>query len=465
MLLDSKFMLDLLVRLYSYLGQACLGNPIFEISVIFLLLVVNGLFAMSEIAVVSARKARLQQWAEEGNPKALIALELANEPNHFLSTVQVGITLVGILAGAFGGATLAEKLALYFETIPALTAYSEVMAVIIVVISITYFSLIIGELVPKRLGLNNPERIAVAIAKPMVTLSRITSPIVRLLTLSTEVVIRLMGIKPSTEPVVTEEEIKVLIEQGTQVGVFEEAEQDMIEGVLRLGERRVGMLITPRTQIIWVDIEDSFEEIKRTIIAHHHSFFPIAKNNLDNLLGVVRAKDLLAQILKDEPFDLKTLSLPPLFVPERMLALRVLELFKQKGIRLAFVIDEYGSIQGMVTHDDILEDIVGNISLAGHPDELKAVQRSDGSWLVDGMLHIDELKEILDIDELPGEAEDYYQTVAGFVINQIGNIPVVGQSFTWGRYRFEVVDMDGRRVDRVLVEILPENQPVAEDQA
>jgi putative hemolysin len=439
-----------------------LGNPIFEISVIFLLLVANGLFAMSEIAVVSARKARLQQWAEEGNPKARIALELANEPNQFLSTGQVGITLVGILAGAFGGATLAEQLALYFEGIPALATYSEAIAVTIVVIIITYFSLVIGELVPKRLGLNNPERIAMAVAKPMVTLSKITSPIVRLLTFSTEVVIWLLGIKPSTEPVVTEEEIKVLIEQGTQVGVFAEAEQDMIEGVLRLGERRIGMLITPRTQIIWIDIEDSFEEIKRTIIAHHHSFFPVAKNNLDNLLGVVRAKDLLAQILEGEPFDLKKLLLPPLFVPERMPALRVLELFKQKSVRIAFVIDEYGSIQGMVTHDDILEDIVGDTSLTGRPDEFKAVRRDDGSWLVDGMLHIDELKEILDIDELPGEAEGYYQTVAGFIINQLGAIPAVGQWFTWDGYRFEVVDMDGRRVDRVLVEILPENQPVTE---
>jgi putative hemolysin len=263
---------------------------------------------------------------------------------------------------------------------------------------------------------------------------------------------------------VTEEEIKVLIEQGTQVGVFEEAEQDMIEGVLRLGERRIGMLITPRTQIIWVDVEDSFEEIKRTIIAHHHSFFPVAKDNLDNLLGVVRAKDLLAQLLEGEPFDLKRLSLPPLFVPERIPALRVLELFKQKGVRIAFVIDEYGSIQGMVTHDDILEDIVGDASLTGYPDEFKAVQRSDGSWLVDGMLHIDELKAILDIDELPGEAQGYYQTVAGFVINQMGDIPAVGQWFTWDRYRFEVVDMDGRRVDRILVEILPENQRMTRDQ-
>lgn len=459
-------MLDFLTRIYSYLGvERRLENPIFEISVILLLLVANGLFAMSEIAVVSVRKARLQQWAEEGNGKAQAALELANEPNQFLSTVQIGITLVGIFAGAFGGATLAEELALYFETIPALTGYSELVAVTLVVVIITYLSLVIGELVPKRLALNNPERIATTVAKPMRMLSKITAPVVKLLTLSTDVVIRLMGIKPSTEPVVTEEEIKVLIEQGTQVGVFEEAEQDMIEGVLRLGERRIGMLITPRTQLVWIDVEDSPEEIKKVVINHRHTFFPVAKDDLDNLLGVVRAKDLLVQALAGEPLDLNKLLRPPLFVPERMLALRVLELFKQKGIRMAFVIDEYGSIQGLVTHDDILEDIVGDPSLTGHPDEFKAVRRSDGSWLVDGMLHIDELKEILDIDELPDEAEGHYQTVAGFVINQTGDIPAVGQWFSWDKYRFEVVDMDGRRVDQILVELLPEQQLTATDEA
>jgi putative hemolysin len=435
-----------------------LENPIFEVFVIFLLLVANGVFAMSEIAVVSARKARLQQWAEEGDKNAQIALELANQPNQFLSTVQVGITLVGILAGAFGGATLAEKLAPFFDSIPFLAPYGELIAVIIVVIAITYFSLIIGELAPKRLALNNPERIAVMIAKPMLALSRLASPIVHLLSLSTDIIIRLMGIKPSTEPVVTEEEIKVLIEQGTQVGVFEEAEQDMIEGVLRLGERRVGILMTPRTQVIWIDVEDSPEEIKRTVITHRHSFFPVAKDDLDNLLGVVRAKDLLAQTLEGQPLELKALLRPPLFVPERMLALRVLELFKEKGARIAFVIDEFGSVQGMVTLDDFLEDIVGEASLSGSIEEFKAVQRSDGSWLMDGLLHIDEMKEILGIDELPGEEEGYYQTVGGFVVNQLGDIPGVGDWFEWDRFRFEVVDMDGRRVDRVLVEILPEQK-------
>lgn len=416
----------------------------------------NGVFAMSEIAVVSARKARLQQWAEEGNANAQTALELANQPNQFLSTVQVGITLVGILAGAFGGATLAEKLAPFFDTIPVLASYGELIAVTVVVICITYFSLIIGELAPKRLALNNPERIATAVAKPMKRLSVLASPVVHLLSLSTDIIIWLIGIKPSTEPIVTEEEIKVLIEQGTQVGVFEEAEQDMIEGVLRLGERRVGMLMTPRSQVIWIDVEDTPEEIRKTVIAHRHSFFPVAKDDLDNLLGAVRAKDLLAQTLEGQPLDLRELLRPPLFVPERMLALRVLELFKQKGTRIAFVIDEYGSVQGMVSLDDFLEDIVGEASLSGSFDEFKAVQRSDGSWLMDGLLHIDELKEILGIDELPDEDEGHYQTVGGFVVNELGDIPAVGDWFEWSRFRFEVVDMDGRRVDRVLAQIRPE---------
>lgn len=436
-----------------------MNNSGLEILVIFILLLANGVFAMSEIAIVAARKARLQQWADEGNSRAARALELANKPTSFLSTVQTGITLIGILAGAFSGATIAEKLALYLEAIPLLAPYSEAVAVAIVVILITYFSLIIGELVPKRLALNGAERIAVAVAVPMQILSKIASPIVHFVSVSTDVVIRLLGVPPSNEPAVTEEEIKVLIEQGTQVGVFEETEQDMIEGVLRLSERRVGILMIPRTQVAWIDMNDPPERIKEEIIAHHHSVFPLAKDDLDNLMGIVYAKDLLAQTLSGQPLDLKALLHHPIFVPEKMPALQVLELFKQKGMRTAFVVDEYGSIQGMVTDDDILEDIVGDIPSTGEPPELKAVRRDDGSWLLDGLLHIDELKEVLSIEELPDEKEGYYQTVGGFVINQIGSIPIVGQRFKWDAFRFEVVDMDGRRVDKVLATPIPAGSP------
>ena len=428
-----------------------MSNPALEILIIFLLIVANGVFAMSEAAIISARKERLQQLAEAGNSQARAALELATHPNQFLATVQIGITLVGILAGAFGGATIAEEIAARLSVVPFLAPYSEIVGVGIVVLGLTYFSLIIGELVPKRLALNNAERIASAVAAPMRALSAIAAPVVRLLNVSTDVVIRVLGVKPSTEPSITPEEIKILIEQGTESGVFEEAEQDMIESVLRLNERRVGAFMTPRMQIVWFGIEDSAEEIQRKIANSRHSRFPVIQDSLDNVLGIVRAKDLLTQSLANQRLDLMAWLHPPLFIPENMSALKVLELFKQKGTHIALVTDEYGGIQGMVTHNDILEAIVGYIHSAGSPAEPEATRREDGSWLLDGLLPIDKLKEIFDIEKLPDEEQSHYQTVGGFVMAQVRNIPLVGQRFEWGNLCFEVVDMDGRRVDKVLV--------------
>jgi putative hemolysin len=428
-----------------------LSNPVLEILIIFLLLVANGIFAMSEIAIVSARKARLQQLADAGNAQARAALELATNPNRFLATVQIGITLVGILAGAFGGATIAEEIAARLSVVPFLAPYGETIGVGVVVLGITYFSLIIGELVPKRLALNNAERIASAVAAPMQALSTITAPAVRLLSISTDIVIRLLRVKPSAEPSITPEEIKVLIEQGTESGVFEEVEQDMIESVLRLDKRRVGAFMTPRTQIVWFDLEDTLEDIRRKIVSSQHSRFPVVKDSLDNVLGIVRTKDLLAQSLASQSLELRALLRPPLFIPESMSALKVLELFKQKGTHIALVTDEYGGIQGMVTHNDILEAIVGYIPSAGEPTEPQATRRDDGSWLLDGLLHIDKLKDIFDLEKLPDEEHGNYQTVGGFVMSQVRSIPTVGQRFKWGKLWFEVVDMDGHRVDKVLV--------------
>jgi len=428
-----------------------LSNPVLEILIIFLLLVANGVFAMAEIAIVSSRKARLQQLANAGNSQARTALELAANPNQFLATVQIGITLVGILAGAFGGATIAEEIAALLSGIPFLAPYGESIGVGVVVLGLTYFSLMIGELVPKRLALNNAERIAAAVAAPVRALSTIAAPVVRLLSVSTDIVIRVLGVKPSAEPSITPEEIRVLIKQGTESGVFEESEQDMIESVLRLDERRVGAVMTPRTQIVWFDIDDSPEGIRRKIATSQHSRFPVIKDSLDNVLGIVRAKDLLNQSLAGQLLDLRALLRPPLFIPESMSALKVLELFKQKGTHIALITDEYGSIQGMVTHNDILEDIVGYIPSAGEPAEPEATRREDGSWLLDGLVHIDKLKEIFDIEKLPDEEHSHYQTVGGFVMTQVGSIPTVGQYVEWGKLRFEVVDMDGRRVDKVLV--------------
>ena len=401
---------------------------------------------------MTARKIRLQQLAESGDKQAQAALNLAKNPNQFLATVQVGITLVGILAGAFGGATIAKNIAAYLNNILILAPYSELIGVGIVVIVITYLSLIIGELVPKRLALNNPERIASMMAPPMHSLSKIALPVVRLLDISTDVVMRLLGVKPSTEPSITLEEIKVLIEQGTESGVFEESEQDMIENVLRLDERPVGAWMTPRTKIVWLDIEEPLEVIQRKVIEHHYSRYPVAKDNLDNVIGIVWAKDLLVQNLTHQPLDLKVLLRPPLFIPESLSALDVLELFKEQGKHIALVTDEYGGIEGMVTHNDILEDIVGNIPTAGEPSaEPQAQQREDGSWLVDGLLDIDTLKEIFEIEQLPDEEDRGYHTVGGFMMSQVHSIPSVGQYFEWRNLRFEVVDMDGRRVDKMLI--------------
>jgi putative hemolysin len=423
----------------------------FEVLAIFLLIIINGILAMSEIAVVSARKTRLQQWAEGGNAKARAALELANDPNQFLATIQIGITLVGILAGAFGGATIAEELAAILNNIPWLAPYSDPLSLALVVLVITYLSLVVGELVPKRLALNNPERLATAIATPMQLLSRVAYPAVHLLGLSTELLLRTLGVKPSTEPPVTEEEIRALIEQGTQAGMIEEAEQEMVERVFRLGDRRVSAVMTPRTEIVWLDREASAEEIRHTITTSAHSRFLVADGSLDNVLGVVHAKDLLAHILGEQTVDLTATLQQPLYVPESMRALKVLELFKQSGTHIALVIDEYGGIQGLVTPSDILEAIVGDLPEAGEQLEPLAVQREDGSWLLDGMLPVDEFKDLFDLVELPGEDQGIYQTLAGFVIMQLGRIPAVSDYFEWEGLKIEVVDMDGNRVDKVLV--------------
>ncbi len=428
-----------------------MNENIREIVIILLLLLANGLFAMAEMAVVASRKTRLRQMADSGHQKAQTALDLAENPDQFLATVQVGITLVGILAGAFGGATLSKSLAALLNTIPVLAPYSQAIGLGVVVLAITYLTLIIGELVPKRLALNNPERIAAATAKPMRALARLTSPVVRLLEVSTAVVLSMLGAKPSTEADVTLEEIKILIEQGTASGIVEEEEQDMIENVLSLDDRPAGMSMTPRLKIIWLDIDESVEEIQQKLMEHQYSRFPVAQGDLDNILGIVRAKDLLAQVLTNQPLDLKALLRPALFIPPSVSALRVLELFKQHRTHMALVTDEFGGIEGIVTHDDILEDIVGDFPLAGEPVDVQATRREDGSWLVDGLLPIDELVEILDLENWPEEERGDYHTVGGFVLKQVQSIPSEGAEFVWNSLRFEVVDMDGRRVDKVLI--------------
>ena len=423
---------------------------VWEILIVILLLLANGVFAMSEMAIVSARKARLQERANRGDTRARAALELANAPHRFLSAVQIGITLIGILAGAFGSATIATTLATSLERVRFLGPYHHTIAVGIVVVAITYLSMVVGELVPKRLALNNPERIARAVAGPMRALSTIAAPAVRLLTASSDLVFRLLRVRPSTEPPVTEDEIEVLIEQGTQAGVFEEVEQDMMTSVMRLGDRPISAMMTPRQDIVWLDVDDTPDEIRRKIAESTHTRFPVGHGSLDVILGIVRAKDLLVNSLCGQTTDLKATMQRALFVPEAKPALEVIELFRESRTHIALVIDEYGGLLGLVTINDILEGIVGDMPMAGETSEPSAIQREDGSWLLDGLLPLDELQDILKI-ELPEEMRGYYQTLGGFVMTHLGRIPVSADHFTWGRFRFEVMDMDGHRVDKVLV--------------
>ena len=423
----------------------------FEVIFIVLLLLANGVFAMSELAIVSARKTRLRQMCDNGDSKACAALELAASPDRFLSTIQIGITLVGILAGAFGGATIAEQLGEQISRVPQLAPYGEALGVATIVVTITYFSLIIGELVPKRFALNHPERIAKLVARPMKLLSIAMSPMVHLLSVSTSAVLTLLRMKARTESPVSEDEIKMLIEQGTQAGVFEKTEQEIVKRVFKLADRSVSSVMTPRLDIVWLHTKASREQIRKKVAENHYSRFPVCDERLDQVLGVVKAKDMLARCLSDEELNVTSVMRPPLFVPESQSALEVLELFKISATHLALIVNEYGSIEGLVTTNDILEAIVGDIAPANPQFETQATQREDGSWLFDGTVSIDEFKEVFKVSSLPGEGRRKYQTLAGFILYNLGRVPRAADHFQWNGLRFEVMDMDGKRIDKVLV--------------
>jgi putative hemolysin len=440
-----------------------MSNSIFlEILIIFLLLLVNGLFAMSEIAIVSARKPRLQQRADKGDKRAQLALTLANDPEDFLSTVQIGITLIGILAGVFGGATLAEDLAALLESIGIPSRYSETISLVIVVTSITYLSLVIGELVPKNLAIRNAERVATSIAPIMFRLSRIVYPFVWLLSISTQFVTRLLGARSVEEPAVTDEEIEIMMEHGAQVGVFEPEEPEMVRRIFRLSDRKVRSLMTPRREIVWLDSTDKMDKVHQKISDKEFSRFPVADGDLDRVVGYIEVKDLIQQSLFNAEFDPFNTLYPPLFVPETMSALELLERFKKEHVHMALVFDEYGGLVGLVTSTDLLEAIVGNIDLPFVP---LFIPRQDDSWLVDGTLSFVELLELLERDDLANVHEGHYQTVGGFMLSILQGVPTEGEHIDWEGYRFEVVDMDGFRVDKLLVSAIvtkehndPQNQ-------
>src|SRR5829696_1395232 len=424
-----------------------------QIAVIVVLTLFNGLFAMSETALVSSRKARLRERAEAGDKGARAALKLADSPTRFLSTVQIGISLIGVLAGAFGGAALAGPLAEALRGVPLLAPYAGPIAFSAVVVAITYLSLIIGELVPKRLALNGPETIVSRVAGPMRLISAITSPAVWFLSASTEGVLGLLGVRQMDTSPVSEQEVEILMEEGARAGVFEEEERDLVARALRLDDRPVRELMTPRPSVAWLDADDPSEEVLRVARESRHSYFSVARGDLDDLLGIASVKDAWARGAEEQPAELLGTLRRPALVPEGAPATGALAAFKRSGLPLALVIDERGHIEGLVTLTDVLEALVGEVPDEDEADEEAIVRREDGSWLVDGLLAADELKERLGSSGLPlhdEEAADY-QTVGGMVMDVLGRVPAAGDRFEWGAYSFEVLDMDGRRVDKVLV--------------
>ncbi|HEY3306570.1 MAG TPA: hemolysin family protein [Candidatus Binatia bacterium] len=427
--------------------------------VILVLLIVACLLAMAEVAVTTARKSRLVEWVNRGSKMARVALELVEAPYRYLHAIRIGITLVCVLAGALGGRIIAEQFAAYIGVVPVIEPYSQVIAFGAAVVVIAFLLLTLGEMIPKRLAAIDPEKVAVLVALPLRALATVFWPAVRLVSVSTDALFRLFGAAPHRERPVTEEEIKTLVQKGTEAGVFEETEQDMVEAVFRLGDRTARALMTPRTRVAWLDLSDSPEQILKKISDSGHSRFPVSDGNLDNIVGVVQAKDLLARALAAEPIDLKASAQQPAFVPRTMSALHLLEFFKRTGNHIALIVDEHGGINGLLTHHDILQAIAGEIALEGSPAESKAVQRHDGSWLLDGMLSVDEFKEIFHLESLPGENRDAYQTLGGFLFTHMGRVPSVSDHFEWNDLRFEIVDMDGKRIDKVLVSPIGTNGP------
>lgn len=424
---------------------------------VLFLIILNGFLAMAEIAIVSARKSKLQHLINEGDKKTQLALDLANTPNKFLSTVQVGITLIAVFAGAFGEATIAGNLSKYIDTIPLLNPYSDSLSFLIVVILITYLSIVIGELVPKRIALSNPEKIASFVAKPMNILSSITAPIVSLLTYSTDWILKIFRLKPSLDKGISEDEIRLLIQEGARIGIFNIAEKDIVERTFLLSDKKVSTLMTPRKDIVWFNINSSFKVIQNKISKHAYSNYPVCNDSLDKVVGVVRTESILIDFLKKEKINIKYFLQKPLYIPESADGLKLLEMFKKTGIHMALVIDEYANIQGLISLSDIVSAIVGDVPTFGELEETGFKKRNDGTWLIDGLLSTDDFKQLFNIKKLSGDRSGTYQTIGGFVMYRFGHIPVPGDKIKWEDYYFEVIDMDGNRIDKILV-IPPKRQ-------
>ncbi|MEX5746046.1 hemolysin family protein [Massilia sp. X63] len=426
-----------------------------DILIISFLILMNGVFAMSELALVSAKRMRLERRAEEGSRGARAALRLADDPSHFLSTVQVGITLIGIFNGAFGEASLVSQLTPELENRAIIGPYAREVALGVVVISITIASIIFGELVPKRIAMAFPEAVATLISQPLRLLSVIMAPFVKLLSLATNAIVRVIGIRAAKEEAPTEEDIAGMIKEGADTGVFEKTEYDIVQRALRLDDQHLKSLMTPRVDLVILDLEEDRARNLETIAANPYSRYPVCRGDRSHILGYVMARDLFAQAVRIgsvEAIDLDSAVQELLYVPETVSAMALLEMFKKNRAELALIVDEYGDIQGLVTLSDVMSALVGDVTVAGEEHDADAVQRADGSWLLDGGVSLDRFRDLLEsVLDFPGEDEGAYHTLAGFLLYQLGFIPKPSDTVEWEGFRFEVMDMDGNRIDRILV--------------
>lgn len=438
-----------------------------DIALLLFLILLNGILAMSEIAVVSSRKSRLQRLADDGSPGAQSALVLSNEPSVFLSTVQVGITTVGILSGAIGESALADPLTAWLAGFSPIEPYARGTAITLVVAALTYVSVVVGELVPKRLGLLAPESVASIIAPPMNALSRVARPLVWLLSSSSTLLLRILGARPREEPPVTNDEINVLMGQGAEAGVFHESEQALVSNVLRLDEQRIAAIMTHRKDIYLLDLDEPEAEIRRQLADSPYTRIVVCRSGLEQIIGVLRTADLLKAALAGEPLAIENFLRPPLYVPEGVTTTHLLENFRKARQQCALIVDEYGELQGLVTLTDVLTSIVGELPSSDVPEEQDVVVRNDGSLLIDGSITIERMKQVLKCEEnLPGEEENAFNTLGGFVMYVLGRIPAVTDAFEIAGYRYEVMDMDKNRVDKMLLSrsALPENNLPTPDQ-
>lgn len=435
-----------------------------DILILLFLVLLNAVFAMSELALVSSRKVRLQQWAEEGNRGAQSALDLVEDPTRFLSTIQIGITLISITSGVYAEASIARHLHEWLQPYPLIAPISKALSDALVIFFVTMLSLILGELVPKRLAMHNPEMIASAIARPMGLLSRLTAPLVRILSLITDWLLKLLGARQSHEPSITEEEIRVLMEQGADEGVFDRAEQELVENIFRLDDRKVASIMTPRKDIVSIDVEDTQAENFQLLQQSPYSRFPVCRGGMEHIIGILESKRMLDRMLGGATVDFLADIRLPLYVPASVSLMQLLEQFKMARTHIALVVDEYGELEGLVTMNDVLEAIVGDLPATGQEDD-SIVQRDEHSWLVDGTVTLDEFKEFFDIDhdeQLPGEETGNIHTLGGIMMFQLGRVPLVADRIDWLEYSFEVVDMDKTRVDKIMVARKP-SDPARQD--